>query len=236
MPIACPGTHNNAWRRAETERKATGLDHDLTPTWGDPMHCGYCSERTRSQLAELPELLAAIWLEATHGTRPKTTGTVNRTTTPAWPGEASRLLTDHIVGGLLDLEDDVRDLQRLNPRVPNQREGTLAARAVSFLSIHLDWTLEHHPMADEPHQHLSGNPASQIHGWHAAALRFTHRDVRMDHPQVPCPRCDLLALYRADGDDYIECRNIECGLLLTPDEYEAYTRARAAEHARKAAA
>ncbi|MCX5063759.1 hypothetical protein OG895_43490 [Streptomyces sp. NBC_00201] len=101
MPAPCPGPCNNAWRTAE----ANGTDHDLTPTWGDPIHCGRCTTRTLAQLAELPELVAAISLEALNGTAPKTTGTISRTAVPSWPGQAARILTEHIIGELLGLED-----------------------------------------------------------------------------------------------------------------------------------
>src|SRR5438067_2451420 len=106
MPSVCPGTHNNAWRKAVQECEATGIAHDLQPTWGQPVHCERCATRARAELAELPELWAAIWLEATNGTRGLPVGTIGRSPShPAWPGQASRLLTDHIVGGLIELED-----------------------------------------------------------------------------------------------------------------------------------
>ncbi|MFF4403819.1 hypothetical protein [Streptomyces sp. NPDC001404] len=235
-PTPCPGTHNNAWRAAEAERQATGIDHDLKPVWGQPVHCPRCADRARSQLADLPELLAAIWLEALHGTRPKTTGTIGRSTTPSWPGQAARMITDHIIGGLIDFEDDIRDLRGLRPRVHHGQEGTNADRAITFLTAHLSWALECHPMAGEPHDRLSANPAAQIHHWHAAAQRFTRRDIRMDRYGMPCPRCELLSLYRTDGDDYIECRNLECGQLLTPGEYEEHCRAFAKERVHQTAA
>ncbi|RLU81111.1 hypothetical protein CTZ27_33255 [Streptomyces griseocarneus] len=228
----CPGHHNHAWRRAE----AAGLPHDLSPVWGHPVHCGRCTDRAQAQLAELPELLVVVALEARHGSRPKTTGTVGRTPSHRWPGEASRMLTDHIVGGLLDLEDDLRELRHLRPRNTASAEGQKACRAVQFVTAHLEWALTEHPMANEPHDRLSANPAAQIHSWHTTAMRFTRRDVRLDHPQVPCARCNLLSLYRPDGSDYYECRNVECGLLLTPAEYQAHTQRMTTEHARPVAA
>ena len=235
----CPGPHNNAWRSAEAERAATGIDHELQPAWGQPVHCERCTTRAHAELAELPELLAAIWLEATHGTRGLPVGTIGRSAThPAWPGQASRLLTDHIVGGLAELEDDIREQRRLSRPLNREarREGMTATAAVSFLQAHLDWALSEHPAATEPHDRLSANPAAQIHGWHRAAQRFTARDVRLDHHRVPCPRCELLTLFRADGDDYVECRNPACGTLLTSAELFAHTKAVATEYSQRAAA
>ncbi|MFI2078472.1 hypothetical protein [Streptomyces triculaminicus] len=232
MPVLtpCPGNHNNAWRHAEAERESTGIDHELQPAWGDPIHCTRCALRARSELADVPELLAAVWLESLHGTRPRSTGTIGRAPVATWPGEACRLLTDHIVGAMLTLEDDIRDLRRLQRRRPTA-EGAAITSAVRFLSAHLDWALTDHPAAAEVHDRLSANPAAQIHSWHTAATRFTRRDTGVERYAAPCPRCDLLGLFRADGDDYIECRNVACGLLLTPAEYAAHTTALAASYA-----
>ncbi|MGW1071560.1 hypothetical protein [Streptomyces sp. NPDC002537] len=201
------------------------------------MHCARCAERACAELLALPELLAAVWLEALHGGgRPKT-GTIGRSSSePPWPGQASRLLTDHIVGGLLALEDDIRDLRRLNSRTEQRREGVSVTASVRFLDAHLEWALEHHPLAGEPHDRLSGNPAAQIHAWHSAATRFTSRGARLEHHRVPCPRCELLSLCREDGDDYIACRNPECGLLLTPTEFQTHVSRLAEELGREAAA
>ncbi|MEU1800887.1 hypothetical protein [Streptomyces sp. NPDC019937] len=237
MPAACPGAHNNAWRRAEAELKTIGTPHDLKPTWGQPVHCNRCTDRARAQLAELPELVAAIWLEATHGSRGPKVGTIGRSAhRPPWPGEASRMLTDLIVGGLTELEDDIRDQRRLNHRPSRAGEGGTATGAVRFLTTHLDWALTEHPLAAESHERLSGNPASLIDQWHRAAMRFTARDARLEHRRVPCPRCELLTLFRAEGDDYIACRNVACELLLTPTELEDHVRFLAQQHAVKAVA
>ncbi|MDI5965738.1 hypothetical protein [Streptantibioticus silvisoli] len=233
MPTACPGSHNTAWRQAE----ADGQPHNLQPAWGNPLHCTRCTERAHRELAQLPELLAAIWLEATNGTRGLPTGTIGRSPThPAWPGQASRLITDHIIGGLIELEADIRGLRGLTGRSIGRREGVVATQSVTFLAAHLDWALEYHPAAGETHDRLSANPASQIHQWNRAATRFTARDERLDHHRVPCPRCELLTLFRADGDDYIECRNTTCGLLLTPGEYFEHTKTLAAGHSGQVAA
>lgn len=223
-PTVCPGSCNNAWRLAEAACATDGTPHDIPVTWGQPVHCQRCAIRTHAQLSELPELIVAIGLEALHGTAPKTTGTIGRAAVASWPGQASRLLTDHIVGGLLELEDDIRELRHLRHRPGRGTEAKNAAGAVLFLTRHLNWALIEHPAAQEIHDRLSANPAAQITGWHRTATRFTRRDARLEHYRVPCPRCELLTLYRGEGDDYIECRNLNCQLLLTPAEYHEHTR------------
>lgn len=237
-PFACPGRENKAWREAETARVEHDTAHDLTPRWGAPVHCQACTERAHRQLAELPELVAAIHLEAAHGSRGPKAGTIGRISgaVPSWPGQASRLLTDLIVGGLTELEDDWRQLRDLTPRARHGSEGATLTGSVRFLTAHLDWALTHHPAAAEAHDRDSANPAAQIAAWHRAAQRFTARDIRLEHYRVPCPRCSLLTLFRADGDDYIECRNPVCGSLLTPHEYLDHTREVAANQRAKQAA
>jgi hypothetical protein len=229
MPVlnVCPGSHNNAWRKAE----AAGEPHDITPTWGTPQHCLSCMGRAYHQLSELPELLAAIWLEATHGTRASSqrTGTIGRAPEATWPGQAARLMTDLIIGGLIELEDDLRDLRHLNPRPNRGREGQTATGTVAFLTTHLDWALTHHPAATEAHDRDSGNPASQINYWHRAAARFTKRDALRVQMAAPCPRCSLRTLAHEDGEDYIACQNPACGTLLTEAEYSTHASELAAE-------
>ncbi len=229
MPVTtltvCPGRENHAWRRAE----AVGEPHDLSPRYGDPIHCARCTADAHRQLAELPELVAAISLEATHGSRGPKVGTIGRTTNvAAWPGQASRLLTDHIVGGMLELEDDIRELRQLHTRPGRRTEGAALTAATRFLAAHLHWALTNHPAAQEPHDRDSANPAAQIAGWHRAAERFTARDNRLEHYRVPCPRCSLLTLCKADGDEYIGCRNTACEVLLTSTEYLDHVRTLAA--------
>jgi hypothetical protein len=224
-PIPCPGPCNNAWRTAE----ATNTDHDLTPAWGKPIHCDRCVLRAQAQLAELPELVAAISLEALNGTAPKSTGTIGRTSLPSWPGQAARILTEHVIGELLGLEDVIRAGRRLPGRTVRGREGSDLTAAVTFLRAHLTWALDRYPGETDPATGETMDPAALIRRLHHGAQRFTRRDPRLEHHRVPCPRCDLLTLVRGDGEDYIECRNINCQTLLTPAEYADHTQRLAAE-------
>jgi DNA-binding CsgD family transcriptional regulator len=223
---ACPGRENNTWRKAEKELAEHGTPHDITPRLGNPLHCHACTNRAHRQLGELPELVAAIHLEALHASRSPKVGTIGRIGggTAPWPGQAARLLADRIIGGMLDLEDDIRDLRNLTTRPGRGNEGASLTAARAFIDAHLDWALTNHPAATEPHDRDSANPAAQIDSWHRAAQRFTARAERAEHHRTPCPRCDLLTLYRANGDDYIECRNPACGTLLTSSEYLDHTR------------
>lgn len=231
-PTPCPGRCNTAWRKAEQALAQHGTEHQIAPRWGQPVHCQPCIQRTGQHLAELPELVAAIHLEATHGSRGPKVGTIGRISgaVASWPGQPSRILTDHIVGGLLEIEEDIRNLRGLSARPARGTEGVTLTGTVRFLDAHLEWAMANHPCASDIHDRDSANPASQINTWHGAAERFTRRDRRLEHHRTPCPRCELLTLFRGDADDYIECRNPACGTLLTPAEYLDHTRTVAAEH------
>jgi hypothetical protein len=228
-PTACPGSCSRAWRNAET----TGAPHQLQPAWGQPVHCYGCQTRTRTALHQLPELLAAIHLEAIHGTaRPADVTTSRPANIAPWPGQASRLLTDLILGGLTELEDDIRDLRRLAARPTAIREGITVTETIAFLDAHLAWAMERHPAAAEIHERGSANPAAQITQWHRTAQHFTsHDEPRQIRRLAPCPRCegpwlvDSEDLVTADGEPYIECRDPDCARLLTPAEYKAHVQA-----------
>ncbi|MFE9735453.1 hypothetical protein ACFYO9_33920 [Streptomyces sp. NPDC005863] len=238
----CPGPCNNAWRRAEVLLAETGADHHLTPCWGWPVQCYDCVERARQQVAELPGLLTQIQLEALHGARPQSTATIGSrpNDAPAWPGQAARLLIDALLGEMEELVTDVLIQRRL--RAPEfelvtagTREGRRIGAACSTLAAHLDWMMQRHPAAGEPHDAGNANPAGQIRHWHATGQRFTkqhpQRDVRK---MAPCPRCkgpylaESRDLRLVDDRPYIECRDPDCRRILTGAEYDTYVKALAA--------
>ncbi|MCY0917042.1 hypothetical protein OS965_02475 [Streptomyces sp. H27-G5] len=239
----CPGSCNAAWRRAETVREETGTEHTLTPAWGRPVQCNACTERARLQLAEIPELLAAVQLEAVYGTHSPSTATIGSrgsSDSPAWPGQAARLLVEVIVGGMEELETDVLVSRGIwisdsEPTREGITEGRRITDAARILGAHLDWMMQHHPAASEPHDHGNANPAAQIRGWHGAAQRFTKAHPQHDVRKLaPCPRCK--GPYLAESRDlrlvgdrpYIECRDPDCQRILTSDEYDTYVKALAA--------
>ncbi|MDT0608860.1 hypothetical protein [Streptomyces lancefieldiae] len=238
----CPGPCNNAWRRAETVRIDTGTEHHINPAWGQPIQCDACTERARQQLAELPELLTAVHLEALYGTRPQNTATIHSrpNDTPAWPGQAARLLIDTLLGEIEELATDVLALRGIwkhdnQPDHDGIREGHRITSACRILTAQLDWMMQHHPAAGEPHEQGNANPAGQIRHWHAAVQRFTkqhpQRDVRK---MAPCPRCkgpylaESRDLRLVDDRPYIECRDPDCRRIMTGAEYDTYVKALAA--------
>jgi hypothetical protein len=240
-PTPCPGSCNSAWRRAEELLETNGTEHHLTPAWGWPTQCDSCLERARQQLAELPALIAAVHLEAVYGTH--SAGVAIRTRSsdaPAWPGQASRMLTELLLAEIEELVADVLVRRGIwqdgaEPERAGLSEGVRFTRGIATLAAHLDWMMQYHPAAAEPHDRGNANPGGQIRSWYSAAQRFTkaHQQHDVRRP-VPCPRC--FGPYLAESRDlrlvgdrpYIECRDPDCQLILTGAEYDAHVKALAA--------
>ncbi|MEV8523149.1 hypothetical protein AB0451_03175 [Streptomyces sp. NPDC052000] len=228
----CPGPCNTAWRRAEEVADEAGTEHHITPAWGQPVQCDSCVERARWQLGELPAFLAAVHLEATNGSRAPVTAAIRSSAgaDASFPGQAPLVLIETLLGEMEELEADVLQLRGLgaafNPAGP---VGPRITGVVQVLEAHLDWMMQQHPAAAEPHDRTNANPGGQIRGWHAAAQRFIK-----DHPQRevqrlgPCPHCK--GPYLVQSTDlrlvndlpYIECRDPDCRRVFTTPEYNAY--------------
>ncbi|MFJ6085151.1 hypothetical protein ACIQI8_27460 [Streptomyces sp. NPDC092369] len=241
-PTPCLGPCNTAWRRAEHQRRTETTPHDIPVTWGAPVHCDACVDRARRQLGELPELLVAIQLEPVYGQRgvPTASTTSAPTDTTPWPGQAARLMIDHIAGGLAEIAADVRRMRNLGDhpvREEGVREGVWINVTVRLLVAHCDWLLQQHPCASESHEPArlgrdlvpSGNPAAQIAGWHRAGTRFTRRDKAPEVKRfAPCKRCggpwlaESRDLRLVDDEPYIECQDPDCRALFTHAEYARY--------------
>jgi hypothetical protein len=238
--IACPGPCNNAWRKAEVALAEHGTEHHITPAWGKPVQCYGCVERTRRELTELPKLLIAVQLEAIYGSpAPSSAATGGSSANVArWPGQTSRLLLDSIVGEMAELQADVL-IQRgiwpkgTEPARPSQAgERKLIADIVASLDAHWDWAMQHHLAATEPHDRGNANPGGQVSGWHRIARRFTKSDEQRDVKRLaPCPRChgpylvESRELRLVNDQPYIECRDPDCGRILTQAEYDTYVKA-----------
>ena len=217
MPSPCPGSCNAAWRRAEE----IGDPHHLQPIPGEPVHCWACYSTAHAQLHQLPALFVSIYLEALHGTRTKTTGTIGRVgMNPAWPGQSAKLFADGLIDSMLILANDTRE-QR-DERVENRGNDTITVqRCVATLTKHLGWLLTEHPCATDSHDARSGNPAWQIRGWHHSAEAFCKQDEqRAPRRMVACPRCRDPWMRSRNG--VVECTNPGCRRVMSNDEYAAH--------------
>lgn len=210
----CAGPCNRAYRRTDTTTADEAEQQSRKPYYGEPHWCDHCTGIVARALTELPELVAAIHLEALNGTPTPGARVTHTQQTPPWPGEPARILTDLIAGGLMELEDDLRHLRGYSPR-PVLPEGHGMSEAIAVLTGSLDWLLQEHPNCADP----TWSPGASLLRWHHIAVRFTKRDKpRTTVKELPCPRCELLMLVKADGDDSVECGN--CGNRLREDEYQ----------------
>lgn len=238
MPQICPGICNNAWRRAEQNREATGTEHHIQPTWGQPTQCHDCVNLTRHRLAELPELLTAAHLEALYATHSKLVGTIGRTSViAAFPGQTARLLIDETLREMRELEGDIlvrRGIWQAEDDTepdPAVREGHAITTTISILLAHWDWAMQHHPAADEPWVAGNANPGGQASRWHNRLQVFTKRDKQREVKRLaPCPRChgpylaESTELRLVDDRPYIECKDPDCRRVMTSAEYDHYVK------------
>ena len=198
--------------------------------------CEGCRARLRSMLAEVVELYQDLDLEKGSASGQRVSG--SRTpplplrvdpldlSLPAptgrqrWePNNWPRDQVGHIsVATLLDswVRDwiDVLGLRETPPALV----GTMAG----WLTNRIDLGSKDHPAIDDF--------AAEIRDL-LQTLRRTvgTSEVRPEHLDVPCRRCDLLDLHRLPGEDRVECGS--CGDLLTEDEYRRWVGLVAAEHA-----
>jgi hypothetical protein len=219
VPVPCPGRCNQTWRDAEYANQP----HDYSPTWGQPLWCLTCTDRFARAIAEFPRLVVVIHQQALHGTPAPQVSTVRSTpkAVHAWPGQESRLLTEEIREALTALEDDVRQLRRLRPRIVQQREGVVVTNAARFLIRQVPWIVTEHPITDDPED----APAAYLLRLHARAERFaSEAPPRLERKPTPCPGCGCLSLVPVPGGEYIECQVTGCEKLFTPSEYDEHTK------------
>jgi ribosomal protein S27E len=187
--------------------------------WGHPLWCLRCTERFTGCLNDFPRVAVEILKHALFGTATRDGVSIHhRPAVYAWPGQQCRLLTEEIRDALTALEDDVRQLRCLPERKIGMREGVAITTAADFLAGHVEWIVEHHPIADDPED----APPAYLMRLHARAIRFVgDGQPHTVWKPTPCGGCGGFTLFQQDGGEYIECSN--CGRLLTDSEYRRRT-------------
>jgi hypothetical protein len=95
----------------------------------------------------------------------------------------------------------------------NTRPAPTVVELVRWLRIWLERACDQHPAIDEF--------AAEIKDLRRSLRQVVGiNEIRPEHLDVPCRRCDLLALSRSPGDDWVECGG--CGDLLSDDEYRRW--------------
>lgn len=101
---------------------------------------------------------------------------------------------------------DWRDVRGKGEGLP----GPTVVELGQWLAVRLDDACDDHPAIDE----FADEMKALGHQLRRAVGRF---EIRPEHLDVPCRRCDLMDLHRLPGEDRVECGS--CGDLLTEDEY-----------------
>jgi len=224
---ACPGKCNAAHRAAEQRRTDTGRQHDLTPRPGQPVWCPPCTTAIRGALQDLPELAVRLHMQILRATPADTefvSGTHQR---PLHENEAYALAIEELATFLGDWEDTVREQRELAAlRHYTDNHIVTIDNACRFLPRHLPWLL-----ADQPDREASEGFGVELLILQRRAQAMTKSgDVRPEHCDgVACPNCDLRALeWEVDADGRgtgnIRCRVCRPKFVMTPQEYERWTR------------
>lgn len=224
----CPGACNNTYRRrralyeADMARYARTLETradddpipecprppDITPWYGFPVWCLKCQSSLRGKLAELDDLaalLAAVpGLNAPADSAGKVSGTRGKRSPSPFGDD------------LLELEDWLRDWESASREAdPGARRGYLASAITTItaqLVQHFDRIISHPDMAQDF--------GTEIGQWHRTLAAKAHAGQALKHQKQRCPRCKDYTLWRADGESYVKCVNVDCQRLLSLDEYD----------------
>lgn len=181
--------------------------------------CEGCRSRLRTLLAELVEYYALVELEKGSAVGSRVSGS----RTPPLPLALTPLdltLPPHLAAVHDDHHDQVgevsaptileswaRDWQTYQwALLPPPTVVSLSA----WLITRLEWACDNHPAVDDF--------AAELHQL-VRALRPAAPPVEQK-VGVPCRDCEMVALYRWAGSDYVECGN--CDVLMTPDEYDRW--------------
>jgi hypothetical protein len=158
------------------------------PAWDMPrLACDGCQQRTATQLAELPGLLAELPARIVPGPGSPRFGTLHRS---AGPTEPIRL---HVVT-LIGNADAVLDSWARDWADVAGLRLDIAGRGVcGWLRWHLDWACRHHPAVDEAMREI------------AAVHRQVHAAVTGERGERPvrlrCP-CGGIIPWRVSQDRY----------------------------------
>lgn len=236
--------HVNTWENAG---KGRGQGHAVSVTDEPSGTCVACSRRDpevgqvcpgcRSRLAnwlrEIPNLYADLlarddvlrsaggfgWVSGTHEAPvPIRVDAVDLTLPARGPvSDADHDQIGHLsVAAVLDSwMRDWREHRDVGEGLPDPQVPVLCR----WLGDRLDDACDSHPAVDE----FAAELADLRRALYGVLGLFDVPDYKQG---VPCRACDMLALVRRSGSDFIECEG--CGLLLSPQEYADWTALQAA--------
>jgi hypothetical protein len=230
----CSGPCNNGYRRARaiwddaTAKHADAMTRLLPgqeapqapappaiqPWYGEPVFCSSCTAAIRAALSELDDLASLRMSQLPGSSQPSDgAGRVGGTKGAPSPSPAMDDV-DELTSWARDWEAVARGDD------PRARRGFLATERttiLAWLTEHVDTLLLNIDVA--------GDFGDETRKWHRELTEKTRSGTGMKHMKTKCPRCSLYTLWRQDGAPYVQCRDDDCGRMLSLDEYAALSEA-----------
>ena len=245
--VACPGTCNYWYREAQAAYKQAVAEYDplapdqsrpeppdIRPWPGEPFWCTREAATIRRELAEL-DYLTAMLARAADGQRGQRPGAKMPPKGKKHGGPTASPTADmleELAGDLREWESAVRGGEPLG------RRGHLDTET----SMMIAWLcgrgrFERAMLMGRPVKTRDGREVpwavrfgEDVREWRRKLVRITKAGTGVHHKPVRCPRCEELALFWTEGDDYVECKGKggTCGRLISLDDYDELARAQAA--------
>jgi hypothetical protein len=237
-PGACPGPCNKRYQEAWAKYAADVGDYNETGLldadrsrpeppaarfWpGSPVWCTDCTTKIRLRLAQLDTLAGRLAAEADGYREPGDLERVSGTTEPSSQSRAGDDL-DEMFRMLSTWEAIYRTLKGWQSGAPH---GDLAAReteCIDWLRRHLNGIL------------VSGIAADfglEVLQWHRESCGAAKAGVRTLRKPMRCPSCKCVMLFWTEGETTVNCKNPDCGRILTLSQYETEAERQAAILAR----
>lgn len=192
---------------------------DVNGRWADPIAHSLPAgplngSKSAPRVSGTPGRSAPIRIDPTDLTGRPRHGSLQVADRSRWPEDQVGFLSAATV-----LDFWVRDWADLRgehlPEIGGERSPALTL--ANWLLDRLDWARQHHYALDEfaaDVQQLS-SALYGLAGYGAARPKLM---------EAPCPGCHLLTLTQCYEESNIECSAIECGRILTVEEYAEYVR------------
>lgn len=197
---------------------------DVKFRYGEPVWCADHTSKIRLQLAQLDDL-ASIYAQTADGHRDKpVTQRVGGSTVILSQSEIHDQL-DELTSILTGWEHRYRDYMGWSSAPPRGDLATVQTSCIAWLSTHLYGILASPIAEDFGRQILEYQPLI------AAKAKAGQRTLLLE-ARCPGHGCGQRMLTWTEGTDRVECGNVNCGLILSKEKYDAIAEYQAAEHKR----
>jgi hypothetical protein len=197
------------------QRRERPAEPDIRPWYGEPIWCRGCKASITRCLSDLEDLMS-LRLAMTdgyeqpgrHGER-VTGSKEQRSQSPAQDD------LDDVVRWLVGWENAYRQSQGARMASYVGTNAPALMTVVSRLMPLLDAILAHPDLAQDF--------GEEVFREHARLQRLTTTRPALRRKPLPCPKCEHLSLFLRD-DETVRCAREQenCGLIMSPKEYERY--------------